>query len=549
MFVISDRIKKLYFNFCQTSFWLFLLLAGWSLLLCFWFFQHTIRGGGMPCWDGWERCAKGANIWYDIRHLDFVLFWNHTNAQVVWPFLHSWVTGTLFVLFGPSLETARLVTLFSFFGSGIIILLYFIKRDNPFAWIAGCISWALFTTSPLVIQHAASIMSELPGLFLVLLVLFFWPEEGENNHRKAILAGIFMGLLFLYKYNYAFLTYFSLILAVFFREHFNVRKLFSTKYELLFGLPLAMLFLWLLPDLSRKVEGLVGFALNNPNVRMPFNLSFLLFYPKRVPLEYFSSPFLAIASVILFLIALFISKKLRLNNLVLACFLVHFLAAVLHPMKDTRFMFIPMGLFFVLTGESIEELLKRIFPVVQEKKQSLLLLFLIPVLVPLAIYQTYTFRQSHISKEKFFLAPIQTIINHTDKDNRIAFLISHDQLSPPAISYYLTIEKDMIQSREDGSLSRWNYLFLFKSGEAVRSESIEERFKQLEYYLYIYKANKIITVQSTAPWSIQRFDELFGGNQEYAELVPQLEKYSLDFERDFKQTHSRVRVFTLEASG
>ncbi len=500
----------------------------------------------MPCWDGWERCAWAANIWYDLRHFDFVLFWNHTNSQVVWPFLHSWFTGVLFVLFGPTLEIARLVTLISFFGCSLVIFFLFIKRDHPFDWIAGCTAWALFTISPFMIQHAASVMSELPGLFLVLLVILGWPESEEIGKKRAILTGFFLGLLFLYKYNYAFLTYFALLLSVLVKERFRFKILLKKQYDILFGLPLTMLFLWLLPNYSRKLAGLVGFALNNPNVRMPFNLDSVLYYPQRLPLDYFPTPFLAIACVVLFLIALFISKKMRLSNPVMACFLIHFLAAVIHPMKDTRFMFIPMGLFFVLTGESLIEVLRRLFPPSENRKMQWALFFLLPIVLPVMIYQTNVFRQANISKDQFFLAPIQTIINQTSPQDKIAFLIAHDQISPPAISYYLTISHDIVQSREDGSIKNWNFLFLFEPGEKVRSMPVEERHKHLEYFLYIYKSNKIITVQSTAPWSIERYDSLFAGTNEYIELILKLDKFSLDFERDFKQTYARVRVFVFQ---
>ncbi len=519
-------------------------MAGWTLLLCIWLYHYTIRGGGLPCWDEWERCAWASNIWYDLLHFDIVLFWNHTNTQVVWPFLHSWVTGILFVLFGPTLETARLVSLLSLFGSALILLYFFLKRADPFDWIAGIVAWILFSTSPLIIQHAASVMSELPGLFLVLLVLLVWPDNTETGKRRLILAGFFMGLLFYYKYNYAFLTYFALITATLFKERFHIRVLLSKQYDLLFGLPLTMLLLWLLPSFSRKIAGLVGFALNNPNVRMPFTLSSFLYYPERIPLEYFASPFFAIASLVLVVIAVFLSKTIRLTNPVVTCFLIHFLAAVIHPMKDARFMFIPMGLFFLLTGESVSAMLRRIFLISETRRHHAILLLLLPLLIPTFVYQTKVFRQANISKEQFFLAPIQTVINHTQKTDNIAFLISHDQISPPAITYYLTTAHDIVQSREDGSLKNWNYLFLFEPGEKVRALSAEERRKQLEYFLYIFKSTKIITIQSTAPWSIARFESLFGGTHEYAELVSQLDKFTLDFERDFKQTYSRVRVYS-----
>jgi len=72
---------------------------------------------------------------------------------------------------------------------------------------------------------------------------------------------------------------------------------------------------------------------------------------------------------------------------------------------------------------------------------------------------------------------------------------------------------------------------------------MEEQFKILRHELYVTQSNKIVMLESTAPWEIVNFEAVFGGVHEFCKLVPFLEEYKLEYERFFPQARARLRIF------
>ncbi len=531
-----------------------LLLYGWTFWLGWWIYTHSIADGGLASWDGFERCAWGANIWHDLRHLDYSQFWVHTHEQVVWPFLHSWLTGAYFLLFQPSLASARLISLTAYVLGSVLILARFnlvprfssddkgMCRYDYSLITGGVIAWSLFTCSPLVIQQAAGIMSELLGFVLVFMAITAYEEELLSKRLRVWISACALILLFYYKYNFACLTYAGFFLAVGLKERFRVKRLIAGEYLILFGVPLIGLVLWLLPDFNHKIQGFFGFAFNNPAARTPFSLESLFFYPGQISEYYFPSQWIALLVYIGVAVS-FVDRVLkRQSDVLVMCMVVHFAAAVIHPMKDIRFVFIPMCLMFVLASEGWQGLIQDIFK--RWTRVSLIVnaILVVIVFIPAIYYQQDVLRKPHVSQSQIHQAPIRTILDRVSKDDRIAFLIAHDIVIPPAVSYYLITNLDTTQ-RGDQNGKRWDFLYLFHLKEAVESLSDEEKVKQLQYKLFLMQANKIVTIESTAPHKIARYEQLFAGTQQYIEIVPALDDFELIVERDFQTSDLRLKIY------
>lgn len=528
------------------------ILAVWSVILGVWIYRESIIDGGMPCWDGYDRCSWGASIWVTLQNGDWGLFWEYTNQQFVWPFLHSWVTGLLFWLFGPSVTTARLFALASYVAMAVLLLYWFRGIGHrrewfPLSGVGALTAWLLFTTPAVFIEHASSVMSELPGLLLVTAVLFVCPREDRGRVRWNLLAGILLGLLFWYKYNFAGLTYIGLLIARGLQawQEGRTKEPFRLCWHngLLFGVPLLMMGLWMLPNFASKLDGLIYFAVNNPEARMPFSWQSLLYYPVVIPERYFAHPWIAYASLILVLASAPFNRKLRFTNPLVTCFLIHFAAAVAHPMKDPRFILIPMGLYYLITAESLVAMLHAV------RAGSYTVRF-IPVtalatvmLVLTVAFQSEQHRQPHVTQARHHLAPIHTAIDRLQPGDRPTFLLAHDQVIPPAVNYYLTYELRALRNPMNGERFRWNHGFMFTKGETVRNMPEEERFEQLRHHLWLEQSQVIVTMQSTQPWKIANFDNLYGGVHEYANLPPYMGEFERTFERYYPKIEGLLRIY------
>jgi hypothetical protein len=521
-------------------------LVLWTLLLTIWMYNYSVRNGGVPCWDGYDRCSWAASIYLDVINLDLTHFAKHTNEQRVWPFLHSWITGGLFLLFGPSLATARILSLFSFWACGSLILIWFIREKSPLAWVGGISAWMLFTFSPIVMQHSVGIMSEFFGLFLVLGTIVSMPLNDKNNKTRWVLSGIFLGLLFVYKYNFAFLTLFGIGMSRIFAAQFSIRRLFCIGNWFLFGIPALIAGLWFVIDFNKKWEELVGFAVNNPNAHMPFTIESFFFYFQRVPQSYFLNPWIGIAAASLILFALPLSKRLSFRNPLICVFLIHFAAAVVHPFKMDRFQYIPMGVFYILVGESIFILLR--YTIGHWKTFSVIVTWLL-LLTGIAIsveYHSRIYRSPLLRQYNPDMAPLRTVVDCYEKDDRIGTLIAHWDVNPPAVNFEMIRSLKLLQRDHEKKITYWTHLYFYKSGADVRKLSIEDRVRHLRHALYTTESNKIIVVETTIPWGISPDDPVFSAAKEYIQILPKLENYEEVYNNVFKWSNTNVRVYTLK---
>lgn len=526
------------------------MAALWTGLLLLWIYRYSITDGGMACWDGFDRCSKAATLWVTLQAGDWGLFWEYTHHQTVWPFLHAWITAALFYVFGPDLHVARLVAWASYGLIAWMMLGWFQdsgKQNLPIAALGGLIAWALFTTTANPIEHASSVMSEIPGLALVMLTLIALPKSSENHPTRLVFSAFCLGLIFYYKYNYAALTFIGIACARFAAAGFNPKAAFTRDNAILFGVPLGMFVLWLLPNFMHKWAGLTYFAVNNPEARTPLSLDFFLVYPRLIPETYFAHPWLAAITLALVVQAIPFTPRLRLGNPVVTCFLIHTLAAVIHPMKDIRFMFIPMGLFYILVGMACVGTMERFAFARSTTRWAPAAVCTLLAVAAAMVTHLDLHHRAHVTHDRNYLAPVHTLINQLAPEDRPALLLAHDHVTPPVMDYYLTRETTLLRNPMNGEPFRWSHLFMFQKGEAVRALPEDQRFAQLRHELYLAQANTIVTLQSTQPWQVNNFENLYAGVHEYANLPPYMGEFELQYEKYFPALEALLRIYRLRS--
>lgn len=526
----------------QTGIQIFYLI--WTLLLAVWLFDYSIMGCELASWDDYERCAWASTIWYDIRYLDLFHFWRHTNEQVVWPPLHSWVTGILFIIFGASLETARLVCLSSLWISALFMFRYFVPYSVG-GMFAAVVSWMLLTSSSFMVHHATSVMSEMPGLCLIFAVVVFIPKNDKEN-SSFIVPGVLLGLLFLYKYNFAGITFAALLLSRWLESGFAVRAFFTKANLQLFGIPLFMFIVWMIPNMDDKISGFAYFAANNPNARTPLSWASIVMYPKQLPTTFFMAPWVCYVSGGLMLLAFAFQPKRFITNPVFTLLWLHFLAAVLHPMKDIRFVFIPMGLWYLMTGISLQWVIQRFAWLQSMPSKVILSIGLITLTMMAAISQKELYQSPQLAMESRHKDVVRFITDYVEYDDFAGLLISHDLFMPPAINFYFTTMMDTLPRRSYKEPQRWSFFFLLQPRESVLHQNEEERIKALRHELFVRRTNKIIVLKSTAPEKIVNFETWYGGADEMRGVLEKMPEVHLSFEKRYDEINLLLKIYHIQ---
>lgn len=518
-----------------------LLYLSWTAILTAWLFDYSILGCELASWDGYERSAWAASIWYDIRHLDLYQLWHHTNQQRVWPPLHSWVTGVLFVLFGASLETARLVCLGSLWVSALFMFRYF-SLSTAAGIFAAITSWLLLTTSPFMVHHATSVMSELPGLCLVLAVVVSMSYQ-DAKKESHMLPGVLLGLLFLYKYNYAGLTYTALFLSRWMQSGFAIRGFITQKNLQLFGIPLLMFTAWMIPFRKEKIHDFLYFAANNPNARTPLSWQSIIMYPIRLPDTFFMAPWVCYVSGGVMLLAMVFNPKRFLSHPVFTLFWVHFLAAVLHPMKDIRFVFIPMGLWYLMTGISLQWIIEKISWLRSTAAVVLISLILVGITMTAAVKQKELYQTPQLAMVDRHEGIIRIATNYIEHEDFVGIFASHDLFMPPAINFYFTTMMDTLLRRNYDEPNRWSFLYLLQSRDGFTDLTEEEKIKALRHELFIRRSNRVIVFKSVAPEKIVNFEQWYGGADEMSALLPKMPEFKLQYEKRYDDIDLLLQIY------
>lgn len=525
-------------------------MIGWSLVLASWIYLYSIRQAGSPNWDEFERLAWATDIWRDIRHRDWFQFWRHTNSQVTWPFLHSWLTALLFLCFGATIAAARMLSLGAFLGSSILIAYTVTSQQSKNNWLGGVTAWGLFTLSPIVMENSTGIMSEMFGCFMTICLLTVVIQHYKTKKQIFIVfASIILSGLFFYKYNFAILTWVGLVLHRFALVKYSFRSMISKENGILFGPPILLLIAWFIPHYSFKIQYFWGFLLNNPEARMPMGWNYFLFYFRCIPNVYYPFLFFWYLSALVMGYSVFRSKELRLANPYMACFLIHFMAAVAHPMKMERFQFISMGLFYILTGESIGILFKsskRVTRIIQSRIQYIEFVSILVLMVSMIQVQTVVYRKPHTRQGPTHIFPMQSLLDHIEKHDRIALLFSHDVICTPAFNYYYITHFDQPMYDSHTGTVNCGWLFLYQDTEAMAAIPYQRRIEMLRQQIKSFSSTKVVVLKSTNPELIGYFDTVYGGTHIIASLLPDLPELTLVHEQEFRSYHARLEIYQVD---
>jgi hypothetical protein len=111
------------------------------------------------------------------------------------PVLVPVVEAPLFLLFGLSVTTARLITLTALFASTMLLHALLGRRYGPAASLAG---GAVLVTSPMIVQSSRTVMSEMPAMALLLASAYFLQRFCESARRSDLIWAASTFVLTLY---------------------------------------------------------------------------------------------------------------------------------------------------------------------------------------------------------------------------------------------------------------------------------------------------------------------------------------------------------------
>jgi 4-amino-4-deoxy-L-arabinose transferase-like glycosyltransferase len=253
-------------------------VAGWMV------FTNLVLLDRPPLWDEACHILQGSLIAYDVRQGDLFATLFDTYRQIYWPPLQPWLVGVAFLTAGPSLETARAVSVLA-----LVLLaptLYLIARtvELRHGILAGCVAAALALTAPGLIALSAVSMLEMPGLLALsctLLVYCALERYPDAPPRAYVLLGFFTVVTYLVKTHLAVLIVISVILTKLIAARFDPRRLL-TKQNLYAVLPLALFCaIWFAypPRILYTWDALVNNPWGGEEAR---GLAGLLFYPRAI---------------------------------------------------------------------------------------------------------------------------------------------------------------------------------------------------------------------------------------------------------------------------
>lgn len=165
------------------------------------------------------------------------------------PFLIALVEAPLFALFGISVTTARLASML-FFGTGIVCLFALARAVFKDTTAAGAAALAL-ASSPLLVELAQSVMTELPAVCLVTAAGYACQRFVDTNDRRAILVATLLAAAAAWAKQIAVVALPGLVVYVWWRV--GIRRLFkadvigATAIAALVVAPLVPITLYLSP--------------------------------------------------------------------------------------------------------------------------------------------------------------------------------------------------------------------------------------------------------------------------------------------------------------
>jgi hypothetical protein len=299
--------------------------------------------------------------------------------ELVWPFVHPWVTASFFLAFGISASVARVCTLGTF-GTAACLVPPFARALSPPAPEADdaappMLGWpsmaVLVATAPWPIVCA--VMGEPLGMLLTLLTLWAAARAaGERGAAPHALCGLLAAAAFLTKYGYGVPLIAALLLALAWRaRERGWRPLLAAAAG-----ALAPIVAWGSAVFARepqRLDELLGILRNKDEGLR--GLENALFHARALA-EFVGWP-LAIAVLVLLLAT--VSRRVEPARLPAVLFVASaLLLLTLHPNKQTRYLWPVLPVLLVLAETEAARWVRRWRRVAVLWPAAAVLLFLAP---------------------------------------------------------------------------------------------------------------------------------------------------------------------------
>lgn len=434
----------------------------------------------------------------DLKTFDLHAFWYDTSRQMAWPFLHSWLLGVFFWVFGASYITARLFSLIVFVCSVFLMYLltmhYCEKAGNKPAIAAALLALC----SPLLIRFATLNMLEGLGalLFLAAAYIYMICEEHAITLEYVILAFL-IGISLYTNYIVAYVMVVAFMLATLFKVgplSVNAYKLQKKgegaalgfiwwayrKLIVLFVL-LSLVGLWFSFNFGRKILIFSNMLFKYSTGEKLYGLlPNLLYYPQAIIQQVTFSPWLGLLALISLFLPFIANRYWGLKTLFIFVWTGLILLTLTVPTKSAQlmYMFTPfIIIIFTCAVFYFKEKIKQYNPKLVNVFLAILILpalFSMPNL--LAVWfpsqpasnmrQVLDYFDSAVPKGAAIVIPLN--LQHLNPEviefhlqGRAGEIVTDTGMSSPGQERYLmTIELDpqspYMADIIDDSLFRWN---------------------------------------------------------------------------------------------
>jgi hypothetical protein len=252
--------------------------AGWLV------YNKLVLLGIQPFWDEAAHLLQAALIAHDVGTGDLPGLLLDSYRQVYWPPMHSWLVGGVFLLTGPDIEAARVVSVVAYVLLAPTLFLVARTVESRHGVTAGIIAAGLVLTCPGIISYAARSMLELPGLLALsaaILAYCVLEKRPDAPPRAHALLGACVVLTYLVKTNFGVLLVLAIVATKLLAVRFRLRALL-TRRNMHAVLPLALFCaIWFAypPKIVSTWQALVNRPWGGEEAR---GLAGLLFYPNAL---------------------------------------------------------------------------------------------------------------------------------------------------------------------------------------------------------------------------------------------------------------------------
>jgi hypothetical protein len=277
-------------------------------------------------WDEGGHVWKGYLATRALGRGDFAGLVEAAGSDPLYPPLHTSLLAGWFAVFGASERSAYALSAASL---AIAALLMALLAWPLGGWLASAIATLLVLGSPLHVELAGTAMLELPGTaFGLLTIAALFAHVRSGSRSSALIAGLAMGALFLYKYNFGLMLAAGVAL---FQVTSWRRPEWRARPVWLWAPLLIGAVAWLAPP--GRIDGLIRFAGNRSN-DIGW-LPSLVFYPSSVLRLYAAGP--TAAAMVVLGIAGSLSLRARPDVRLLAAIALAGLGMMtVHPFKFDR---------------------------------------------------------------------------------------------------------------------------------------------------------------------------------------------------------------------